>query len=184
MFVSGAFVLTDTLGRSFDSLFAGVYADTDVQVTAKPKVGDERADGRAGHGDIPAADRRQVRAVPGVGQRPPARSIADGARVIGKNGKVVTTFGPPRFGGNWTGETDLLRAARGPRRRAPTTRSSINADLAKAGGLKVGDQVGVLHRSSRRRPSRWSASSATAAAGTPSAARQTVAVHHAGRAAS
>jgi putative ABC transport system permease protein len=34
MFVSGAFVLTDTLGRSFDGLFASVYQNTDVEVTA------------------------------------------------------------------------------------------------------------------------------------------------------
>ena len=38
MFVSGAFVLTDTLGRSFDSLFQTAYANTDVQVIAKAKV--------------------------------------------------------------------------------------------------------------------------------------------------
>ncbi|GAB3959248.1 hypothetical protein GCM10027614_78350 [Micromonospora vulcania] len=29
-FVSGALVLTDTLGRSFDSMFSSVYSDTDV----------------------------------------------------------------------------------------------------------------------------------------------------------
>ena len=38
MFVSGAFVLTDTLGRSFDNLFAGIFANTDAQVAAKPKL--------------------------------------------------------------------------------------------------------------------------------------------------
>ena len=30
MFVAGAFVVTDTLGRSFDSVFADAYSTTDV----------------------------------------------------------------------------------------------------------------------------------------------------------
>ncbi len=33
MFVSWAFVLTDTMGRSFDSLFSSVYQGVDVNVT-------------------------------------------------------------------------------------------------------------------------------------------------------
>ena len=48
MFVSGAFVLTDTLGRSFDSVFADAYASIDVNVAAKPKVALSEMRGRAG----------------------------------------------------------------------------------------------------------------------------------------
>ena len=32
MFVAGAFVLTDTLGRSFDQVFTTAFAQTDVAV--------------------------------------------------------------------------------------------------------------------------------------------------------
>ena len=45
MFVSGSFVLTDTLGRSFDALFADAYEDIDVQVAAKPKVALDESEG-------------------------------------------------------------------------------------------------------------------------------------------
>lgn len=45
MFVSGAFVLTDTLGRSFDSVFADAYADIDVNVAAEPKIAVGEAEG-------------------------------------------------------------------------------------------------------------------------------------------
>src|SRR6266487_5328013 len=64
MFVSGAFVLTDTLGRSFDTLFASVYAGTDVSVTAKPPVtGTDNGEQPA---NLPADVLATVRSVPGV----------------------------------------------------------------------------------------------------------------------
>ena len=142
MFVSGAFVLTDTLGRSFDGLFATIYSGTDVGVAAKPKVAIDEFDGGSVPANIPAAVLDKVKAVPGVASATGSAS-ADGARVIGRDGKVVTTFGPPRIGENWNGETDLvkLREGRGP---SADNEIAINAATAKAAGLHVGDQAGVL----------------------------------------
>ncbi|WP_238013350.1 FtsX-like permease family protein [Dactylosporangium sp. AC04546] len=142
MFVSGAFVLTDTLGRSFDSLFKSVFEDTGVQVTAKPKVETGEFDGPEAMSVIPAATLAKVKAVPGVASATGMAS-ADGARVVGKNGKVVTTFGPPRIGQNWTGTSELLqlREGRGP---AADNEIAVNATTAKAAGIKVGDEVSVL----------------------------------------
>ncbi|WP_433617110.1 ABC transporter permease [Dactylosporangium sp. CA-139114] len=143
MFVSGAFVLTDTLGRSFDSLFASVFSGTDVQVSKKAPLAGGGFDGpeQAATG-MPADLVDTIRSVPGVAGVTP-QAAAAGARVIGKNGKVVTTFGPPRLGENWTGESDLLKLRQG---RAPSADDEIvvNAELAKAAGIKVGDDVGVL----------------------------------------
>jgi putative ABC transport system permease protein len=140
MFVSGAFVLTDTLGRSFDSLFASVYAGTDVSVAAKPAV--TGGDNGEQPTNLPADLVAKVRSVPGVATATGVAQ-ADGARVIGSNGKVVTSFGPPRFGRNWTGTSDLvrLREGRGPQ---ADNEIAVNAALAKAAGIKVGDRVGVL----------------------------------------
>ncbi|HWH00166.1 MAG TPA: ABC transporter permease [Pilimelia sp.] len=148
MFVSGAFVLTDTLGRSFDALFSTVYADTDVAVSARPKVEVSEMEGEQTGAPIPAAVRDTVRAVPGVAEVT-GLAIADGARVIGRDGKVVTTFGAPRFGENWLGESDLvrLREGRGPR---ADHEIAVNAALAKAAGLTVGQQVGVLTLAPKR----------------------------------
>jgi putative ABC transport system permease protein len=139
MFVSGAFVLTDTLGRSFDGLFSTVYSGIDGRVTAKPKVQAEQDDATA---NIPATVLDKVRAVPGVSKAEGVVAV-DGARVIGKNGKVLTSFGPPRLGVNWSGETDMLKLREG---RGPTADNEIavNAAVAKAAGLKLGDSVGVL----------------------------------------
>jgi putative ABC transport system permease protein len=142
MFVSGAFVLTDTLGRSFDSMFGGNYADTDVQVVGKPKVELSETEGEQVAGQVPAALVDQVRSVPGVAG---ATGLvdADGARVIGSNGKVVGSVGPPRLGVNWTGESGLrqLREGRGP---TAAGEIAINAGLAEAAKVSVGDRVGVL----------------------------------------
>ncbi|SCG42622.1 ABC transporter permease [Micromonospora humi] len=148
MFVSGAFVLTDTLGRSFDAVFADAYADVDVNVAAKPKVELSEAEGEQVAAPVPASLVDRVKAVPGAAD---VRGVvaADGARLIGSNGKVVTSFGPPQLGENWLGEGDLvkLREGRGPQADDEIV---VNAALAKAANVKVGDRVGVLTLSPKK----------------------------------
>jgi putative ABC transport system permease protein len=142
MFVSGAFVLTDTLSRSFDSLFSDAYATTDVGVSAKPKIDVAELEGEAVPTPFPAATLDRVRAVPGVAAAT-GSVTADGAQVIGSNGKVLTSFGPPQIGLNWTGENELvqLRTGRGP---TADTEVTINQAVATAAKLSVGDRVAVL----------------------------------------
>ena len=133
MFVSGAFVLTDTLGRSFDRVFSDAYAETDVGVRAEPKVALSEFEGEQVETPFPASVLEQVRQVPGVDDATGV-AAADGARVIGSNGKVLTTFGPPQIGANWTGESDLVRLQQG---RGPTADDEIviNGAVAEAGEL-------------------------------------------------
>ncbi|MEV1075432.1 ABC transporter permease [Micromonospora parva] len=142
MFVSGAFVLTDTLGRSFDSIFADAYSDVDVNVAAKPKVQVNEMEGEQTAAALPAAVVDRVTQVPGVASATGVVA-ADGARIIGSNGKVVTSFGPPQLGENWTGEGELLRLREG---RAPQAEDEIviNKALATAAKVQVGQKVGVL----------------------------------------
>jgi putative ABC transport system permease protein len=144
MFVSGSFVLTDALGRSFENMFASSLSDTDVLVTAKPAIDVSEAEGESVPGMLSASDVATIKGVSGV-----ASAIgdvqSDGARVIGSDGKVVATFGPPRFGGNWIGEVQGRQIREG---RAPSAANEIvvNVALAKKAGIKVGDEVGVLTR--------------------------------------
>jgi putative ABC transport system permease protein len=144
MFVSGSFVLTDTLSRSFDNLFRGIYSTMDVAVQADGQGGAQIDDDDTAPKTIPASTLAEVTSVPGVASATGEVS-ADGARVIGANGKVVSSFGPPRLGEAWTGENGLVQLREG---RGPTADNeiAINADLATKAGLKVGDQVGVLTR--------------------------------------
>lgn len=148
MFVSGSFVLTDTLSRSFDDLFRGIYSSVDVQVGPAGLGGASMDDDDVAVKTIPASTLDQVRAVPGVASAT-GDVAAEGARLIGANGKVVSTFGPPSFGQSWSGEDALVQLREG---RGPTADNeiAINADLAKKAGVKVGDQVGVLTREPKR----------------------------------
>jgi putative ABC transport system permease protein len=141
MFVSGAFVLTDTMSKSFESMFQGINKDIDVQVMGKPKI-----EGDAGAEAVPVNIRpdvvKRVESVPGV-KSARAGVFAEGARIIGKNGKVAFTFSGPQFGAGWTGEDSLvqLRDGRGPE---SADEIAIDAAAAESTGYKLGDKVNVL----------------------------------------
>ncbi|MFF0721465.1 ABC transporter permease [Micromonospora sp. NPDC003816] len=148
MFVSGAFVLTDTLGRTFDQLFAEAYEEVDVSVSAKPKLAVNEMEGEQVQAPFPADTVETVRAVPGVADATGV-VVSDGARMIGGDGKVVASFGPPQLGGNWVGESDLVQLREGREPRADDE-IVINKSLANAGKVAVGDRVGVLTLSPRQ----------------------------------
>jgi putative ABC transport system permease protein len=142
MFVAGAFVVTDTLSRSFDAVFASALSETDVGVSAKPKIAVSEMEGEQVATPLPASAVAAAAAVPGV-RSATGLVEADGARVIGSDGKVLTSMGPPRLGVAWTGTSDLLqmRSGRGP--RSPDE-IAVNATVAEQAGIAVGDRVGVL----------------------------------------
>jgi putative ABC transport system permease protein len=148
MFVSGALVLTDTLNRTFDSIFSDVYAATDVSVTAKPKVEVSEMDGEEITPPLPASIVETIKTQAGV-RSATGRVDADGARVIGTDGKVLTSFGPPRIGSNWTGTDDMMeiRSGRGPE---SADEIAMNATTATLAGYTVGDRVPVLTQQPRR----------------------------------
>jgi putative ABC transport system permease protein len=142
MAVSGALVLTDNLGRSFDALFQTINQNLDVQVTGAQHVQAAERGADPVTTPIPAAVVAKVATVPGVRSAIGA-VIADGARVVGPDGKVIGSVGPPRFGVGWRGEVGFtqLRTGRGP--QAPGE-VAIDAGLAKQGNFQVGDRIGVL----------------------------------------
>ncbi|GAA0277830.1 ABC transporter permease [Cryptosporangium japonicum] len=139
MFVAGSIVMTSSMAKSFDAMFQGINKNIDVQVTAKPKLENSGSDTASAL--IPASEIAKIESAPGVAKAT-ANVFADGARVIGKDGKVAPSFAP-RFGSNWTGEDDLiqLREGRGP--NAPNE-VVVDASIAKALNFKVGDTIGIL----------------------------------------
>jgi len=140
MSVAGAFVLTNTLSRSYKAMFSTAYESIDVSVSAPPKVDTGYYSAPT---TIPATVLDQLRAVPGAANVTGAVSSVDGARVVGRDGKVVTSFGAPRFGVNWTGDDPYvtMQTGRGPR---ADDEVAINGGLAKATGYGVGDRIDVL----------------------------------------
>lgn len=101
--VSGSLVLTDTPSRSYSAMFTDVYDYVDVSVSMPPKVDTGYTSAPA---TMPASVLDRLRRLPEVATATGSVSAVDGARVVGRDGKVLTTFGAPRLGMNWTGEDD------------------------------------------------------------------------------
>jgi len=142
MFVAGAFVLTDTLGRSFDRLFATAYEHVDVEVTGRPPVTSDATDVGFVPANLPDSVVRAVRGVDGVATASGVVNV-DGVRVVGADGRVVNSGGSPRLGANWS-DTDQLLVLRDGHRPAAADEVAMNAALVDAAGLRLGDRVGIL----------------------------------------
>lgn len=104
-FASGGQVLTETLAKANAAATRTELTTIDVRVTAKTPSG-------GGQATVTADVLDTVRAIPGV-SRADGRVRADGAKVVGSNGKVVAAPGAARYGTNWIGATDLVRLREG-----------------------------------------------------------------------
>src|SRR3974390_361956 len=97
-FISGTFVLTDTLHNTFNTLFGNIYQNVDFQVRAVAQFNSSGpgSGGGAVRNPSPESIVARVQAVPGV-------AVAEGnvtgyAQYVDKQGKAVTTGGAPTLG--------------------------------------------------------------------------------------
>ena len=137
-FLAGTLVLGDTLRANFDTLFTSVTGDTGAVVRSATKVDSNPASPR---GPIDASLVERVRAAPGAAEVQP---VADGlGQIVGKDGKVLSTMGPPRAG-NWIADPSLTpyRIVEG---RAPQADDEvvINKGAANDGELRIGDRTTI-----------------------------------------
>ncbi|HEX6420314.1 MAG TPA: FtsX-like permease family protein [Acidimicrobiales bacterium] len=143
-FVGGVLVLTDTMNRTFDDLFADIFRDTDAVVRSSETIGSDFGEMRA---QVDADVLEQVRAVDGVAAA--EGEVGGFARVIDKQGEGVgdPLMGAPTLGGNWT-EVDDLNPFDIVEGRPPRTAGEIVIDRGTAGdtGYQVGDTVTVQTR--------------------------------------
>jgi putative ABC transport system permease protein len=141
-FMSGTLVLTATVGRTFDNLFASVYAHTDAIVRSHSTFSAEGQDQRA---RVPESLLATVKAVPGV--QDAEGNVSGFAQLVDKNGKAVgkNGNGPPTLGGNWNTVEALnpfnLVAGHEPRADNEVVIDKASADKT---GYKVGDTATVL----------------------------------------
>src|SRR6478672_579389 len=84
-FICGSLVLTDTIGRTFNDLFADVNKGTDAYVRGKSTLKNEEGDDARSL--IDAATLDQVKAVPGV--RAADAAIQGYAQLVDTKGKVI-----------------------------------------------------------------------------------------------
>lgn len=140
-FVAGTFVLTDTLGATFDTLFAEVTGSTDAQVRSTQELSpqDPAAPTR---GPLPESLLADVRKVDGVAQ---AEGYVQGrAPIVGKDGKLVGNPQAPSFGASAAGLGTLspfsLKEGRAPMGDGEVV---IDAATARDEGFALGDQVRI-----------------------------------------
>lgn len=140
-FVGGVLVLSDTMNRSFDDLFADVYRDTDALVRSSETIGTDFGEIR---GQIDADLLEEVRSADGVADAD--ASVEGYARVIDADGDPVgnPAMGAPTLGGNWT-DVEGLNPFDLTDGRAPTSDGEIVIDrgTAEDTDFGVGDQVQV-----------------------------------------
>jgi putative ABC transport system permease protein len=138
-FISGTFVLTDTLNSTFSNLFTSVYHKIDYQVRGVAQLG---SGANATRNLLPESLLASVRAVPGVGG---AYGQVEGyAQFVAKDGKPISsTIGT--LGVEFDPDqqiSSLHLIAGGP----PVTADNVvmDAGTAKSYGFSVGEQVRVL----------------------------------------
>lgn len=148
MFIASSLVLTDTLGRTFDNIFADIYTNTDVQVTTKAEVEAQGGGPAQSLKPLTAADVEKIADVDGV-KSAKGQVFLTGARAVGKNGKIVAS-GSGQFGGSWGGEDELTKliAGKGP---SADDEVVINNGLAITGKFAVGDPIDVITRTQPRK---------------------------------
>ncbi|MEO6205103.1 MAG: FtsX-like permease family protein [Mycobacteriales bacterium] len=147
-FVSGALILTDTLGAVFDDLFASVNSKTAVEVRGKPPFEGSRPDGQDSRLPVPASLLTSVRQVDGVSSA--IGDVSGYAVILGPDGKPVTQGRAPALGLNYdtNPETSAFTLRSGA---APTSAGqvAIDAGTAKKQDFAVGDRITVLTRQGR-----------------------------------
>ena len=144
-FMAGTLVLTDTIGKTFDSLFADVNSGTSAFVRGETAFTSELGDQRD---RLDVSLVQTVSAVDGV--KHAEGSIEAYAQLVDKNGKVIgdPKMGAPTFGGIWLTDDKLnpFDIADG---RAPQSSTEVVIDKgsAKKGNFVLGDSVKVLTKS-------------------------------------
>jgi putative ABC transport system permease protein len=140
-FVSGTYVLTDTMRATFTGLFQDVNKGIDVVVHTREAFSGQQGDIRD---PMPESLLAQVQHVDGV--KVAEGSVSGYAQFVGKNGKPVTTGGAPTLGVSASQAPELKSSTTLRSGREPTgpNEVAVDARTAEKQGFTVGDQVKVL----------------------------------------
>ncbi|HEY0905029.1 MAG TPA: FtsX-like permease family protein [Marmoricola sp.] len=149
-FVSGTFVLSDTMVKAFDQLYGGLTSGTDVVVKSEAAYD---ADIAVTGGQVKPMDEAvvaQVARVPGV-------EVAEGgvfgfALILDKDGDPVQPGGAPTLGTSLVEDSRLagevtLRAGRMP---SGGDEVAVDARTAQKVGYRLGDRVDIVLQDGRQ----------------------------------
>ncbi len=142
-FVSGSFVLTDSIDAAFGNLLAEANAGVDVYVNPQQVLEQNVTTAQAGGGPaLPEDLVADVAAVDGVAQA--VGGVEGSAQVISRDGEPVGGMGPPTLAFSWAGpaEEGPLTLQQGREARSPDE-ITMDAGTAESTGYAVGDTVPV-----------------------------------------
>lgn len=134
-FITGSFVFTDTLQRTFDDIFGDVAKGVDVRVSSE----------EFGASGVPVEDITLVDALDGVERTAP--TIGGGLIVLGSDGAAIQTGGAPAEGYAWfppeqaVGEPEVFVEGTPP---TEVGQIALNTSAAERGDLAIGDETKVL----------------------------------------
>ena len=139
--ISGAFVLTDTLGKSFDGIYTESYKATDAVISSNVAI--KTDDGSTEAPAFPAGVLRKLESLPGV--RLAQGSIEGEIRLVDKQGKPIGKGGGDAIGVDPAADQSLnpLQLVEG---RWPTGAGQIAIDrsTAEKHHFEVGQSVGAF----------------------------------------
>ncbi len=143
--MSGAYVLTDTIDKAFDTIFVESYAGTDAVVTGK-EAGISFEGESAQAPPIPEETLDRVRSVDGV--EVAAGSLLDfQTKLLRPDGEAIGTGGAPAFafGIETDSEYDRFNPLNLVEGRWPSGDGEVVIDegVAENENLQIGDQIGV-----------------------------------------
>jgi len=149
-FVSGTFVLSDTMVKAFGELYTGLTSGTDVVVKSEAAY---EADVATTGGQVRPLDDdivETVRNVPGV-------EVAEGsvfgfALILDEDGDPIQPGGAPTIGTSVTADRRLAGAATFREGSTPSgpDEMALDARTAKKAGYEIGDSVDVVLQDGRQ----------------------------------
>jgi putative ABC transport system permease protein len=142
--ISGTYVLTDTINSAFTSIFTQTYQNADAVISGKTAFTNDNGNGVQAP-SFPQSLLGKVRALPDVNAA--EGSVTDDqTKLVGRNGKVVSTHGAPSlaFSVNPTGDQlfNPLRLIAGNWPSGPDE-IAIDSSVASSKHYAVGDTIGV-----------------------------------------
>ncbi len=146
-FLTGTFVFTDSLQRTFDDLFSSVYVNTDAVVRSTEVV--DTGQGITQRGRIDDQLVAKVAAVPGV--TAVSASVSGYARILNSSGKPIgVDRGSPNFGMDISDSKISVWTLRQGRVPVDATEMAMDAGSFAEGHFTIGDPVTVISQSGSR----------------------------------
>ncbi len=148
--IAGTYILTDTINKGFHTIFTQSYENTSAVISAKSLI-DTSNNNAALTSGFPESVLARVRALPGVAAA--AGSIQDMAKLVGHDGKLISSGGAPNLAFSVDPHETRFNPLTLVEGRWPTGPGEVAIDKATAGKkhFAVGDPIGVLARGPQER---------------------------------